>query len=169
VNALYDLVQSVTLDPRTRQRQNVAQARALGIEADARWRPVRPLTFVASYALTRSRVASSPANPALVGQRLPSTPLHRGALTGMLDLPDLLRASARVWAESLAFADDRNTLRLPAFAQLDLSLGRALTREIEVQVSMTNALDSRIVTGRDATVTNVAAPRTIWVAVRGSY
>ena len=169
VNALYDLVQNVTIDPQTRQRENVAQARSLGVEADARWRPVQALTFLASYALTRSRVVSSPANPALLGLRLPATPLHRGALTGLLDLPDLFRASARVWAESLAFADDRNAYRLPAFAQLDLSLGRALTREVEVQASMTNVLDSRIVTGRDATVVNVAAPRTVWVAVRGSY
>ena len=169
VNALSDLIQSVTLDAQTRQRQNVAQARALGIEADARWRALQPLTLTASYALTRSRVVSSPANPALVGLRLPATPLHRGAVGAILDLPDLFRASARAWAESTAFADDRNTFRLPEFAQLDLSLSRALTREVEVQASMTNSLDARIVTGRDATVTNVAAPRTVWVAVRGGY
>ena len=71
VNALSDLVQSVTLTPQTRQRENVAQARSLGVELDARWRPLQHFSLVASYALTRSRVVSSPANPALVESACP--------------------------------------------------------------------------------------------------
>jgi outer membrane receptor protein involved in Fe transport len=105
----------------------------------------------------------------LVGERLPQTPLHRGGVTGILDLPDLFRASARVWSESRSYADDRNNFQLPAFAQLDLSLSRPLTKELQMQLSVSNVLDSRVVTSRDASVINVGAPRTAWLALRGTY
>jgi hypothetical protein len=52
---------------------------------------------------------------------------------------------------------------------VDLSIARALTRKLEVQASMTNALDARGVTSRDASVTNIGAPRTLWASVRGNY
>ena len=38
-----------------------------------------------------------------------------------------------------------------------------------MQVSMSNVLDSRVVTSSNASIINVGAPRTAWVGLRGSY
>ena len=66
--------QSVELHADYHQRQNLGVARARGVEIAAEWRLPKRLQLSAEYILTDSTVLSAPAQPGLVGLRVPQVP-----------------------------------------------------------------------------------------------
>ncbi len=168
-DVLSDLIQIVTLDAATRQRQNIGRATASGLEADASYRPWHPLTLSASYLFIVSRVTRFPPNPELVGKSLANTPRHRGVLSVTWSDPRLFDLVLRIRGEGAQFADDQNQFRLPEFAVVDFTAARRFREVGEFYVSATNLLDKQIITDRDSTLTRVGAPRTIWGGVRVHY
>jgi iron complex outermembrane receptor protein len=168
-NRTSDLIEQVTLDATTRQRRNIAQASATGLELEASWAPVEPLLLRAGYALTASRVVRYPEDPSLEGNALPELPRHSGSLGLQWRSPRWVDVDARLRVEGSSFADDQNALALPAYALIDLSLARKLREEVTLYASVSNLLDTQVLTDRTETLDFVGAPRTVWAGFRVSY
>jgi len=163
------LIEQVTLDADTRQRQNIAQAMSAGAEIEASWHPTYRLRLVATYTLTFSRILKFPADASLQDKALAETPRHAGALTAALRLPARFAADLRVRAESAQFADDQNTLALPAFALVDLTVSRQVFDHVTLFAKVSNLLDTTVVIDRTQSLTRVGAPRTLWGGFRARF
>ncbi|HEX9401864.1 MAG TPA: TonB-dependent receptor [Anaeromyxobacter sp.] len=169
-NALDDAIATVTLpapleDGATRRRENLGRAVIRGVETEAAWRPIAGLEATLAYTLADARVTSAPGRPELVGKALAQDPAHRVTASLGYDRPRAVAARLEVRFLSRAWEDDLNTLALPAFAVLDASLTRPLTRSVDAFVAADNLLDRRYLVGR-AGVDTVGAPRLVRVGVR---
>jgi outer membrane receptor protein involved in Fe transport len=130
------------------------------VEAEAALRPLPALALTAGWTFVDARVDSAPGRPELVGKAVPHDPAHRVAARVSYDRRRVLSAAAEVRWLSHAYEDDLNTLQLPAFAVVDLSLARELGRGVEVFLAVENLLDREYLVGR-AGVDTVGAPRLV--------
>jgi iron complex outermembrane receptor protein len=168
-NQTSDRIEQTTIDERTRQRRNIAEAQAAGAELQLRVRLLQRLRLSGGYALTLSRISRFPERPELEGRQLPNTPVHAGTATLQWTNPALFDATVRVRAESRAFADERNAFQLPGFAAVDLTVSRRMWDHAELYASVANAFDAEIVTDRNETIERVGAPRAVWAGFRVEY
>jgi outer membrane receptor protein involved in Fe transport len=164
-SALEDPIVTVTLpaaleDGATRRRENLGRVTVRGVEAEAALRPLPGLALTAGWTFADARVDSAPGRPELVGKAVPHDPAHRVAARVSYDRRRVLSAAAEVRWLSHAYEDDLNTLQLPAFAVVDLSLARELGRGVEVFLAVENLLDREYLVGR-AGVDTVGAPRLV--------
>jgi outer membrane receptor protein involved in Fe transport len=163
-----DLIQTLTVnDPvicagaaTCNKRYNVGAARSYGVEFDSQYRPIPTLTFAASYALTVAYITEYEQDPRLIGKWLSSVPRQQGAVSVRWADPEWLDATLRLRAEGLQYANDLNTFKLPGYVTLDLYLAREIVKNAQAFVSVNNLLDRQVITGRNATVTNIGAPLT---------
>jgi outer membrane receptor protein involved in Fe transport len=81
------------------------------------------------------------------------------------DRPSLATAAVEVRWLSRAYEDDQNTLPLPAFAVVDVSVARRLGRTVELFAAAENLLDRRYLVGR-AGIDTVGAPRLVRAGLR---
>jgi outer membrane receptor protein involved in Fe transport len=107
---------------------------------------------------TSATVQEFPADPSLVGLRLPQVPPYRGSLQVSLRTPWRLEASALVRIEGERFDDDQNQLRLAPYGVVDLRVGREIGR-VELFVSAENLFDRRYAV-QATPVEILGAPRT---------
>lgn len=110
-----------------------------------------------------------PGKPDLVGKALPDLPEHSGTFAVEWRDPRWLSVSARVRAESATFDDDENTLSLPAFAQVDVSVSHELRRHVTLFVSVSNLFDATVVTDHTKSLERIGEPRTVWGGLRVRY
>jgi iron complex outermembrane recepter protein len=169
-NRLDRPISNVTLatpaaDGAQRQRQNLGRARVRGIETSIEWRPVARVTTVAAYTLSVSEVIDAGAQDTLLGKRLPQAPLHRASALLSLVEPRWLTATVQLRVLGAQYEDDLNTLRMRAYALVDLSLSRAIGWNVELFAAVENLLDARYVVGR-AGVDTVGQPLTVRGGVR---
>lgn len=164
-----DLIEQVTVDATTRQRRNIADANGAGLELNASYDPMDSLRLHAGYALNVSRIVRFPEDRALEGNALAELPRHSGTFGVSWSRPRWVDLDASVRVEGSAFADDRNTLVLPAYALVDLSVSRKLREEVTVFVSVSNLLDTEVIADRTETLDYLGTPRTFWAGFRVRY
>jgi outer membrane receptor protein involved in Fe transport len=151
---LRDPITNATVGPGLQMRQNLGSARVLGLELEAAWRPVSPLRLSAAWTFTDAKATSSDVD----GRALPQDPRHR--LVAAVSFADARWAEVELavrWT-SEQFEDDRNQLRLPGFAVVDLSLSRAVASGWEVFVAAENLLDRRYLAGLQGGVATLGQP-----------
>ena len=107
------------------------------------------LTLTGSYLFDDTEVVKAPAQPSLVGLRIAQVPKHQA--TGGLRyrnpwLADLLLQLRYVGGQ---FENDENTLRLPSYVVLDLSVSRQIGQRFEAFIGVENLLDKEIIAGKD--------------------
>jgi len=148
-----------------RQRQNVGEITAWGLEAEARG-AVGALSWRLSGDYTHARVTAAERAPELVGR----TPAQAPALTMVgelgIDLARYGEIHALARYESGRYDDDLNTRRLPSATQVDLEYEHHLTPAVDAFVAADNVFDADIATAINAGVVSYAAPRTFRVGVR---
>jgi outer membrane receptor protein involved in Fe transport len=169
-SALDEPILTVTLpaplaDGATRRRENLGRAVVRGIEAEASVRLLPALFASAAWTWVDARLDSAPGRPDLEGKALPHDPAHRIAARLAFDRPDLLAAQVEVRSLSRAWEDDQNTLPLPAYAVVDVTLSRSVGRRVEAFLAAENLLDRRYLVGR-AGVDTVGAPLLVRGGVR---
>jgi outer membrane receptor protein involved in Fe transport len=143
-----------------RQRLNVARIRVNGVELTAAWRPAPNLTLDAAVLFNDATVRSAPVARALEGRRLAQVPRRSATFSAAWRTPAGLLISARSRALGRQFEDDENQLVLGAVVVTDATVSMPAGRHTEVFLSVENAGDARIETGRGADgVINVAGPR----------
>jgi outer membrane cobalamin receptor len=164
-NLLSDLIQFVTITPTLSQRENVGKAQSYGLEFSSEYRPFPNWTFTAAYALTISEVTQNNQNRALVGKWLANVPRNQGMVSARWSDPDWFDVTLRFRAEGLRYANDLNTFKMAGYATADLYIARELRQlmnGLTTFVSLTNLFDRQIITGKNATVTNIGSPLAVW-------
>ena len=148
----------------TRQRQNVGQTRARGLEIDAEYAPFSKLRFSASYLFTDSRVTDFPANPLLIDKFLPQVAPHQLTFQSLYRPTAKLTFSVQARFSDAQFEDDLNTLRLRPYSTFDAFVSYKFKR-FEIFTAIENLFDSRYDIGLTPNLT-VAAPRFVRVGLR---
>jgi outer membrane receptor protein involved in Fe transport len=141
--SLDDPISNVTISSTpaliTRQRQNLGRARVAGTELGAEWRTDRGLLRTNWFAAS-AKVREFPADPSLVGLRLPQVPPYRGSVQASWRAPWRLDFDALVRVEGERFDDDQNLLRLAPYGVVDLRVAREIGR-LELFLSVDNVFD----------------------------
>jgi len=141
----------------TDQRQNLGVARARGVELSAEWHLPRGLRFSGEYILTDSTVLSAPAQPELVGLRVPQIPLNGFNAQFSWSNP---KWTAGVQARFVGnqFDDAANLFPLGNAFTVDAEVSRRLVRRgASVFVAAENVFDDRYDIARTP-ITNIGPP-----------
>jgi outer membrane receptor protein involved in Fe transport len=165
---LGDTVANVTLSSRpgriTRQRQNLGSVRSQGVEVDAEARLGR-VAFSVGWLRSDARVRSFPADPTLVGRRVPQSPLNQASASlryAGTDGPTL--AIQGRWAGS-QFDDDRNAFPLGTMRTVDAFFSVPLGGAVDVFAAGENLLGGRYEVGRTPVLT-LGPPRAVRFGLR---
>ena len=142
----------------TRQRQNVGETRAHGVEIDAEYAPTAELKFSASYLFTDSRVKSFPANAEMVGKLLPQSARHQAAFQSVYRPYAKLVLSFQGRISGAQYDDDLNTLKLRPSAAFDVFASYKIYGKLEVFSAVENVFNTRYDIGLTPNRT-IGAPR----------
>jgi len=134
-----------------RQRQNVGEIRAYGLEAQAEYRISDSLALTAALTATHARVGK--ADTTVNGKRPAQAPEYSAAI-GAGGRLAAIGWRADMLFEGQSFEDDLNALPLKAYSKLNLALDYPLTPQITVGVRVDNAFDTaiRIQRSNDGTI-----------------
>jgi outer membrane receptor protein involved in Fe transport len=158
-NAMKDPISNVTIGTNLRQRQNLGRTRIRGIQTDVEYRVARDWRATAGYVFNRARVTENDRDASLVGLFLPQVPENRGSVGVSYSNPRYLTASVNAIFVGDQFDDDLNTLTLPAYGTVELSLFRAIGGNLDVFFTAQNLLDKEYIVQRNPTTR--AAPRLV--------
>ncbi|MGZ6125646.1 MAG: TonB-dependent receptor domain-containing protein [Myxococcales bacterium] len=148
--------------PNLQMRQNLGSARVLGVELEAAWRPFAPLRLSAAWTFTDARATAGD----LDGKLLPQDPRNRVvAAISFADARWVEVTAALRWTSD-QFEDDRNQLRLPGFAVLDVQLARAIASGWDLFLAAENLLDRRYHVGLQGGVTTLGQPLFVRAGLR---
>lgn len=158
-NDMSDVITNVTLATTptqiTRQRRNAASALTRGVEVAARqnW---RAWSGEVAYLFAESRFGTL--------ERVPQIPKHQGNAQINYQRKGTI-ASLGVRSYSMQFEDDRNTLRLPGFASVQLMVRQKLVHRLSFTAAFENLLDREYWTGLGV-VPNSGPPRLVRAGLR---
>ena len=128
------------------------------------------MSLNAEYLCNDATVRRATIAPALVGNRVAQVPRHSGSFGATWRAPGQFILTPRVRHIGRQFEDDENQLRLGAVVVADISISRALNRNLALFVTTENLGNARIETGRSADgIVNVGTPRLFVGGVRGSW
>ncbi|MGV3510751.1 MAG: TonB-dependent receptor [Novosphingobium sp.] len=163
-NRIENAIANVTIGTNLRQRQNVDQIRARGIEAAAH-AEVGIVRFDGSLAWTDAEVRNGAASN-LTGKRPAQTPrLAASATLGLApaqgwDVAATLRHVGQQFEDDLQVDSLKSATTLDLFAQVPLPKGVSLILRAE------NLFDTEIVTRNAGGSIDLGNPRTVWAGLR---
>lgn len=171
---LRDAVANVTLSRTptlvSRQRRNLDTVRVDGIEVGYRWAASPRWSWRAEALFSDATVRDATAQPTLEGRRLAQVPRFvgtagaswRDGLFGTLEV--------RVRHTSAQYDDDENLLLLEPATCADVQWSRSLARWLEGFISVENATQSSLQTGRTVDgLISLDAPRRFRLGVRSQW
>jgi vitamin B12 transporter len=147
-----------------RQRQNVGEINAHGLEGDIAADLSPTWTVRGAFSWTHARVDGGSVAAQLTGLRPAQAPTLTVTAGARWRPIARLGLDADLRYESLRYEDDLNLRRLKAGTGLDVRAGWTLLPATEVYVAADNVLDRDLAVGQTADgVTSYAAPRTVYV------
>jgi len=159
---LHDPITNATVGPNLQMRQNLGSARVLGLELEATWRPFSPLRLSLGWTFTDAKATSSDVE----GRTLPQDPRHRLVAAASFSDARWADIDLAVRWTSDQFEDDRNQLRLPGFAVVDVSVSRAVFPGWSAFIAAENLLDRRYLAGLQGGVATLGQPLFIRAGLR---
>ena len=148
-----------------RQRQNVGEIEAWGVEGEAAG-DAGPLGWRVAAAYTDAEVDGARRAPQLTDLRPAQTPKWTMTAGARFRPVEPLELAADVRYESARWEDDLNTRRLSAGLQLDARAAWRLSETLEAFVAAENLFDETLEVGETADgVESYAVPRTIRVGL----
>jgi outer membrane receptor protein involved in Fe transport len=175
-NRIKDPVSNVTIATAgatvTQQRQNLGRTRVSGLQTDAEYRFGSSLRLSGGYLYGRARVTEFNANPDLIGKFLPQVPKHRASAQISYTSPQYLNVAVGIQAIGRQFDDDLNSRivpgetkpGLPGYALMDVSVWRAIGRNVEIFFGAQNLFDREYFVGTLPTTTGT--PRLVHGGLR---
>jgi outer membrane receptor protein involved in Fe transport len=148
-----NVTQSVTPALITRQRQNLGSTRVRGLEAQAELEFAKFTGVAAQYQFVDAVVTSFPADPTLVGRRVPEVPRNEFTFQFHYSNPRVLTLAVQGRSSSSAFDDDQNTLTLDSYFKMDAFVSRRLNSYADVYVAGENLLNQHYMVARTPIVT----------------
>lgn len=155
----------------TRQRQNLGQTRSRGVNLGLSQNLTHTLSLTEGYEFTNATILNYPAATSLVGLRVPEVPRHEITFQLRYTKPGAANPLARFnvgiqgRAESAAYDDDMNTLRLNPYFTLDATVSRRLASGVELFVAAENLTNQRYQVALTPT-TNLGPPILVRAGVR---
>jgi len=141
-----------------------------GLELSATWQANEPFSFTAAALLNDATVRRASVNPSLVGNQVAQVPRHSATLGATWHAPGGITVTPRIRWLGRQFEDDENTLRLGEAVVADLGASRALTKHLELFLTVENLGNARVETGRSADgVVNTGTPRLALGGLRGTW
>jgi outer membrane receptor protein involved in Fe transport len=152
------------------ERLNLDRTRVRGLEFSAKWRANRSLDVTAGYLYDDTAVISASVAPTLVGKRLAQVPKQTATLGATWHAPAGVKVTPRVRWIGRQFEDDQNTLILGEVVVVDITASRALTKHLELYLTVENLGNARVETGRSVDgVVNTGTPRLALGGIRGTW
>ena len=168
-------IENVTLDPKSnpiqRKKENLGRTRSRGVELDGVVHVAHDVQISAGYEFTDATVLSYPvAAPAvsLVGLDVPQVPRHVFTWEARYWNPERIFFAVQGRFIGKQFDDDQNQFPLDSFYTMDLQVGRALNRHVEVFAAAENITAQRYQVARTPTV-NLGPPILYRVGVRLNF
>lgn len=153
-----------------RLRENLGRAQIYGVETKAAWTPSPPWQLSLGYLYSHGIVQAAPAQRALEGKRLAQAPEHQLVASVRWTPLAKLQSLAAVRFVGDQFEDDLNTLRLGAYATVDVSVTYEFLAQWQARAAVENLFETEYETGRSASdLVSIGAPRLITVGLRWSY
>jgi outer membrane receptor protein involved in Fe transport len=150
-----------TVNPTTREKENVDRTLSTGVDLDGEFRLTGTLQFAGGYQFAHAVVSGftpNSLNPSLVGNWIPEVPHQQFTLQGRYVNPKVLTANVQGTFVGQQFDDDLNTLLLKKFFTVDLYLGRSLGRGVEVFAAAENLFDQRYYTALNVVPNHPTVP-----------
>ena len=163
-NRIENAIANVTIATNLRQRRNVEEIRARGLELGAH-AARGPLRLDGSLAWTDAEVRDGAAS-ALTGMRPAQTPRLAASLTLGLVPAGGWNLSATLRHTGAQYEDDLETNVLPAATTLDLFARIPLVARASLVLRCENLFDETIVTRNQGGSIDLAQPRTVWAGLR---
>ena len=106
------------------------------------------IALTAGYQFTNATIVSFPANSALLGLRIPEVPRHEGTFQLRYSNPSANRLArftlgVQARADSAAYDDDLNTLRLGPYFTMDAIVSRQIAHGAELFAAGENLTNQR--------------------------
>lgn len=171
---LHDAVANVTL-ARTptlvsRQRRNLEAVRVDGLEAGLWWEPSRAWSFRVEALLSNTTVRKAASQVSLEGRRLAQVPRFVGTAGASWRNASFGALDVRLRHTSSQYEDDENLLRLEPATSVDVQWSRSLKRRLEGFVTVENATQASLQTGRTVDgLISLDAPRRFRLGVRSRW
>lgn len=185
--AFFDITKSNILTPENpndpfSELRPIGKARSQGAELDVLGKITDQLSVIASYSHITAKVVQD--NAGLLGLSLARFAPNSGSVFLAYDFPaesglEGWRVGGGVFAAGRRFADDQNTIVLPAYARLDAFAKYqfvAANVRWSAQINVNNILDTRYYPSTDFFYNNVprlgilpGAPRNIIATLRAEY
>jgi len=133
----------------TQQRDNLGRTRSRGVDLDLSDQLTGTLSLTAGYQFTNATILSFPGDTALVGLRIPEVPRHDLTFQLRYSNPNAGSRLARFTlglqgrAESAAYDDSLNTLRLGPYFTMDAIVSRQMAAGTELFVAGENLTNQR--------------------------
>ncbi len=148
-----NVTQSVTTTLITRQRQNLGSTRVRGLEAQAEIEFAKFTGIAAQYQFVDAVVTSYPADPTLVGLRIPEVPRNEFTFQFHYSNPHFLTLAIQGRSSGSVFDDDQNTLTLDSYLKMDAFISRRLNSYADLYVAGENLLNQHYMVARTPIVT----------------
>jgi outer membrane receptor protein involved in Fe transport len=159
-NRISNPISNVTLTATLAQKQNLGKTRVRGFQTDLDYRVGPSWRFSAAYVFDDAKVTDGGvANAALVGKTIQQVPRHRGSVQAAYSNPKLATVAIGAQFAGLQYNDDLNinfipvaTLTsagydasfpagLPGYTLVDLTVSRAIGRNLQAFFGIQNLLD----------------------------
>ncbi|MES2301215.1 MAG: TonB-dependent receptor [Pseudomonadota bacterium] len=163
-NRIEDAIANVTIGTNLRQRQNVDQIRARGIEAAAHLESGM-FRFDGSLAWTDAELRNGAAS-ALTGKRPAQTPRFAASATVGIAPAAGWQVAATLRHVGQQFEDDLEQDSLPAATTLDAFVMVPLAGGASLVLRGENLFDKDIVTRNSGGSIDLGSPRTLWAGLR---
>jgi hypothetical protein len=171
---LLDAVANVTLSRTpslvSRQRRNLEAVRVDGLEAGLWWEPSPAWSFRLEGLLSDASVRQAASQITLEGRRLAQVPRLVGTAGASWRNASFGALEVRVRHTSSQYEDDENLLRLEPATCVDVQWSRSLARQLEGFVTVENATQASLPTGRTVDgLISLDAPRRLRLGVRSRW
>jgi outer membrane receptor protein involved in Fe transport len=160
-------VTNVTINPTTRQRQNLGRIRSLGGELDGILHISNTLQLSAGYQFTHAYVENS--TQSLVGKRVPEVPQHQLTWEARYWSPTRIMLSVEGRYASSQFDDDINTLVLGPYIVMDVFAGHHFRRGLVGYAAIENVLNQRYAVAIASPVQNLGPPILARIGIRYDF
>ncbi|MEK7950913.1 TonB-dependent receptor [Luteolibacter soli] len=146
------------------QRQNVDEARVLGVQAGAEWQPQQEVTLRLDGIWSDTEFNESTKQPLLEGKPFPQAPDLRLIASADWHATDKLTLSAGYEYGAEQYDDALAQRRIPSYTSARIGATWQATEQVTLHARVDNLFDEEISTGLSSDgIRTIAAPRSFWL------
>jgi outer membrane receptor protein involved in Fe transport len=152
------------------QRQNVDEARVLGVQAGAEWQPQQAVTLRLDGIWSDTEFSESTKQPLLDGKPFPQAPDLRVIAAADWQATDTLTFSAGYEYGADQYDDALAQRRIPSYTSARIGATWQATEQVMLHARVDNLFDEEIATGLSSDgIRTIAAPRSFWVGAEWAF